>query len=227
MDEREKALQDYLANPCDETRNNLVAQHHGLIHFVVDKKMRVPRELQADAFQEGMVGLIRGIQCFDPSKGAFASHAILWIRAEVQIWMERDIRQNRCAPMKRNTRYRNTGKNAVDGESRRVFSTHFGDEGGDQQSFSIMETVADSAPGPLENLDANFVRRRMRQALAKFTLSERELAIMDDHIINDVSLQVLSERFGVSKQRMSKIKEQLLVRLKESFDEQGGREHHH
>jgi RNA polymerase sigma factor (sigma-70 family) len=137
--------------------------------------------------------------------------------------MESEIRQSRCAPIKREGRYLNVENRAVDGGTMRAFGRISGEAGDDQRHFALFDTIADSSPGPQERAVSTIARERVRAVLARFDVNEREAAILREHVCEDVPLQVLAERFGVTKQRMGQIKTDLLRRMEVSFEPEEGR----
>jgi RNA polymerase sigma factor (sigma-70 family) len=61
------------------------AQHYGLVHMVIRRYKGLIRgriELE-DLVQEGLLGVMRAQQSWDPAKGTFATHAYYWIRHRV------------------------------------------------------------------------------------------------------------------------------------------------
>lgn len=62
-----------------------VAENLGLIQFTIDRYCRYlqPHELD-DAWQDGVLGLCRAAQRFDPDKGRFSTIAVYWIRQSVE-----------------------------------------------------------------------------------------------------------------------------------------------
>lgn len=209
MTERDIALQKFLENPCVATRNALVTHHHGLVYLVVRKRLRLPPNLHVDAFQEGMLGLFYAIDKYDPSQGSFPYYALLWIRAFIQKWMEGEIRETRCTTVKRTDRLR-----GQQGASSRRVSNHVKGEGGEP----LTEMVEDGTPGPQESVATMIARRKIRAALSRFSMNEREAAIIKEHVIDDIPLHILADRFGVTKQRMSTIKTNLLRRMEGAFE---------
>jgi RNA polymerase primary sigma factor len=71
--------------PPDEAalaaRNALVEAHVGLVHAVAHRCSVAPGLEYEDLVQEGMMGLIRAAELFDPGQGvAFSTYATLWIK---------------------------------------------------------------------------------------------------------------------------------------------------
>lgn len=62
----------------------MVEANTGLVGFVL-RRRRCPPEMWDDQFQDGLIGLMRAAQLFDPSKGyRFSTYAVGWIRAGLQ-----------------------------------------------------------------------------------------------------------------------------------------------
>lgn len=217
MTDRDIALQNYLNNPCPATRNDLIAHHHGLIRFVMHRYLRIPRPLHEDAFQEGVLGLCAGIAKFNPTAGKFQSYAIAWVRASIQRWMERNIKETRCAPMNKYFRYKDLRTHVISGvDSPRM-----------EYNGSFMGTIPDPSPGPQEYVMKLAIRKRVHEVIARVQLDSREEAIIKENICEDVPLNILAERFGVTKQRMCQIKKSLMSRMENSLEPEEGRGQHH
>ena len=59
------------------------------------KSFRVPKELQDDAFSEGVIGLMRAVEVYDPdhpSKSCFATIAYYWIMQRIQRLLRRSFK---------------------------------------------------------------------------------------------------------------------------------------
>lgn len=220
MTDRDIALQNYLNNPCHTTRNALIAHHHGLINLVIRRYMRIPDALHDDAFQEGVLGLCKGIERFDPIKGEFAQYAMAWIRASIKKWMESNIRHSRCSPMRRVGRYNDIPSFAVNASTfqRAVLTNPKANVFVDDDQGSVSDAIPDDAPGPYESAATISTRRRVREILSRLSVDEREAAIIKENVCEDVPLNILAARFGVSKQRMCQIKQSLMHRMESSFE---------
>jgi RNA polymerase sigma factor (sigma-70 family) len=83
--ELSKSWQAYLSDRSIHNRNQLVLENTGLVRHVVAKRFEWAGEgtdfqLHADLIQEGMFGLIKAIEGFDPSRGnAFSTYAVVTI----------------------------------------------------------------------------------------------------------------------------------------------------
>lgn len=77
-DELRTTSRDYV-----QLRNRLVRRHLGLVHLAV-KRMRIDPELHDDLVHEGIFGLLRAVERYDPERGTrFSTYAMYWIRSEV------------------------------------------------------------------------------------------------------------------------------------------------
>lgn len=65
-------------------QQKMVEANTGLVGFAL-KRRRTPPDQWDDAFQDGLVGLMRAVQLFDPDRGyTFATYAMYWIRQGIQ-----------------------------------------------------------------------------------------------------------------------------------------------
>ncbi len=84
----------YWANPKDENlRNQLVEHNVHLIDYVIKRhfsQTHSPLSAAEDLRQEGVFGLIRAVEKYDPKKGTgFSTYACLWIYRFIQRHLER------------------------------------------------------------------------------------------------------------------------------------------
>lgn len=70
--------------PLTDDQRAMVEANTGLIAFVLNRR-RTPVSEWDDAFQDGVFGLMRAAQKFDPDRGfQFSTYAVTWIRQAVQ-----------------------------------------------------------------------------------------------------------------------------------------------
>lgn len=67
-----------------ESRNKVVEHNMGLVMKIAYKYAWVLE----DAIQEGVIGLMRSIETYDPEMGAFSTYAIPWIQQKVRRFIE-------------------------------------------------------------------------------------------------------------------------------------------
>jgi RNA polymerase sigma factor (sigma-70 family) len=66
-----------------EERNALVLRHQGLVHMIA-QKFKFYGVAYDDLVQEGMLGLLRATELFDPTRGIkFSTYATYWVRAKI------------------------------------------------------------------------------------------------------------------------------------------------
>ena len=72
-----------------DARNTLVLANIGLVHMVANQ-MRRPHLRYDDLVQEGMLGLLRATETFEPERGVrFSTYCVYWIRAKIQRYFQR------------------------------------------------------------------------------------------------------------------------------------------
>lgn len=69
--------------PLTAEQARTVADNAGLVGFVLHR-LNVPQQDWDDAYQDGLIGLMRAVQKFDPSLGyALSTYSMAWIRQAV------------------------------------------------------------------------------------------------------------------------------------------------
>lgn len=72
-----------------DARNTLVLANIGLVHLVANQFSR-PSLRYEDLLQEGIMGLIRATETFEPERSIrFSTYSVYWIRARIQRLIER------------------------------------------------------------------------------------------------------------------------------------------
>lgn len=198
MHERDVALQRYLSDPTVKNRNALIAHHHGLIQSVIIHQMHVPQRLRDDAFNEGIIGLCKAAATYNPALGPFAQWAASKARAAVQAWMESEIRQQNQRVIGARARLRvNRGQ------------TLTSNRGG---NLDLIEGESDTFAMCVGKVDGG----RVRRIAERVAVDDRERAIIAEHICDDQSLGDVAVRFGLSKQRLGQIKNDLMYRIRQA-----------
>lgn len=85
----------------------LVADNLGLIAFTMTKRCGIhpTHSLYEDLWQEGVLGLIRAAELYDPTKARFSTYAVIWIRQAVQRGQEHVEGKNFAAATRAGRRY--------------------------------------------------------------------------------------------------------------------------
>lgn len=92
-EEARRLIREYRAGDMS-ARDALITGNLPMVIRLI-KSFRVPRELHDDAFSEGVIGLMRAIEKYDPdhpSQAAFASVAYYWIMQRIQFLLRRSFK---------------------------------------------------------------------------------------------------------------------------------------
>ena len=72
-----------------EEKNKLAEENLGLVYLVVNKEFTYEKTTESDRenyIEEGMIGLAKAINTFNPSKGAkFSTYAYICIKSEIKL----------------------------------------------------------------------------------------------------------------------------------------------
>ncbi len=199
------------------------------------RRWGVPLE---DLIQQGNLGLLKGALRFDPSRDCrLITYAVYWIRAEIRDYVVRSYRLVRIGGSKSERRamraYRKTREDdpatiaALAGMSveraeallpmlkQRDASLDVAPEG---ESPGV-ERLRDPGESPEElaaqRADAESARTRIASAMEQ--LSSRERWIVESRALNtedDVTLESLGRRLGISKERVRQIEARAMQKLR-------------
>ncbi len=82
-----------------KARNALISSNEGLLGLVTTR-MKYPKTFHNDLMQEGVFGLIRAIERFEPERGLkFSTYAVFWVRAKMQRCLDKSIKHMRWMPV--------------------------------------------------------------------------------------------------------------------------------
>lgn len=188
--ERELAIRARRGDP--RAKDELVRHNLALVVMVARKQSRGALRLD-ELVQEGMLGLLRAIEKFDPGAGTrFSTYAVWWIRAYV--W--KYLKQARSAVRPR------SGTVAAADLSLDVSV----DEEGD---VSFLDRLADEGPGPHERYERVESGERMRASLEKVRKRIGDLGwdIVHTRLQQDPpdTLEQIGQRWGVSRERVRQV----------------------
>ncbi len=191
-------------------------QHLGLVRSVVRAYAWAigPALEQSDLEQEGIFGVMKAAESFDPKKGKFSTHAYPWIRHYVQRLAHRQSRAVRVpmpvavAAYKRGEAYSLTAVR-LDAPSR--INGH--DAKGSSVN-SILDSLtwlgAVNAEGP-ENVEASERAELVAHMLS--TLTEREQTVLRLRFFEDMTLHETGRRIGLTKERTRQIQNEALRQI--------------
>ncbi|MGY6274566.1 sigma-70 family RNA polymerase sigma factor [Methylomonas sp. MgM2] len=91
-----KAELDYRRQELKKLRQEMIVGNTGLVAFVAHKYKAISLSFE-DLMQEGMVGLIKAVDRFDPERGnCFSTYAIFWIKQAVSRLI---VKQDKSVPL--------------------------------------------------------------------------------------------------------------------------------
>ncbi len=220
-----------------EGGDDVVARHAPLVKRIACHLInRLPASVQLeDLIQAGMIGLLEAARNYDEDQGAsFETYAGIRIRGA----MLDEIRKNDWAPRSVHRKSRMVaeavreienahGRDARDYEiaealgislqeyynilqdasSNKILS--FEDMGNGEDS--MLDNVSDGAPGILDGLQREDLRRLVAEAIAG--LPERERLVMGLYYDEELNLREIGAVMGVSESRVSQIHSQAVIRL--------------
>jgi RNA polymerase sigma factor (sigma-70 family) len=157
-----------------------------------------------DAGQIAVIGLIKAKQKWEPSRGSFATCAILWIRSELRQATEKIQKSNGIARRERIIGKFNpaaVSAHAMQAHSFRLVSIDSPISAHDGADDTVGDTLVDESTPPdellIEKQEVAVARQRIAAAL--LLLTERERRIIEArHLVADepATLQALADEFG-------------------------------
>lgn len=232
----------FLANPCDDHRNELVEGYQKLVGRIVGRfLMRLPRTVdRGDLMTAANVGLIRSIESYDPTRGVrFESYCERRVRGSVldelraQDWLPRPWRQRIEAHKRARAELRSIhGRKPSDSEVARELGISLGEyervygnglpgapagsmpnSGNDDEGLGGIEVVADlTLVDPHDRL-----RDEELMQLVAQRLTELEYRLVYLKYWEDLPMREIGQLLGLSESRVCKIHAKLLDRLKDRF----------
>lgn len=173
--------------------DKLLREHEGLAHSVAGKYRGYTGAAIGydDLLQAARMGILRAAEDFDPSKGVkFTSYATWWIRAYVQDEIQKH------------------------GRTIRVPRQRWPSDLPDDVIRSDEDTAAALQPSPEDETASKEDLDKLRAALGKLP---RQQAIVLRMRSRGVSLSVIGDQLGVSRQRVSKVEHEATEALKKEL----------
>ncbi len=229
--------------PAADNASELVETYGPLVKRIAyHLKGRLPDSVPVDdLLQAGMLGLLEAAANFDCDGGAsFETFVGIRIRGAMldevrrQDWAPRSVhRKSREISEAARTVENRLGREARDQEvaaelgleleeyhrmladssAHRVISF---DEGGDDEG-SLLERLADAAPGPDDGLQQQGQRRSLVEAIK--ALPERERLVMSLYYDEELNLKEIGEILGISESRVCQIHGKVLSRLRSDLSD--------
>jgi RNA polymerase sigma factor (sigma-70 family) len=158
--------------------------------------MRYPKSFHNDLMQEGIFGLIRAIEKFEPERGLkFSTYAVLWVRAKLQRCLDKSIKHMVWMPV-------GTQGSLTDFK--------------DTREFEFLESHED----PESDLIAADLRRQVLEAtklLRKETSDPRVEIIVETRLLAPVPMATadLARRLGLSTEGTRLFERRTIARISE------------
>jgi RNA polymerase sigma factor (sigma-70 family) len=225
-------------------REELIRRLLPLVHSTARRYQTEGLE-QADLLQEGIVGLLRALQRYDPARGVpFAAFATWWIRQSLQEARSDFMRPMRLPPkaLRQLSQLKSEHQRIYQGERRSAKIGELADRTSIEREQAEALLAADARPrslnDPIENTDGELgtmgdlledplsaaayedvvdaiAGEQLRTLLSRLT--EREREVVQARFGFDVPAEKLSEvgeRLGVSAERVRRIEERALAKLR-------------
>jgi RNA polymerase sigma factor (sigma-70 family) len=195
-------------------RNRIVERNLPLVTYWVDRftKNRPLRCLgREDLIQEGVFGLVRAAELFDPSRGfKFSTYASWWIKQTIQrAWISSNF------PVKFPARYNVTEDPENMSTVSYLSSTDSFSEDG-KYSSSGKASASDSAP------DQGFDLVECLEVLRGAGLDDRELDIFFKHAVERETLDSIGRKYSLSRERIRQLYATAREKLREVYTSDKG-----
>ena len=257
-DEEIRLAREFRENGCEKSLEQLIRSHIRLVIKAVRKLNRLQFD-NSDLIQEGIIGMMRAAQNFDPDQGTrFSTYASFWVKAQINEFMLRNFSIIRTPST--------TDSKKLFFNIRRLMAQHFVDHPHDTQrqaheavakltgiEVDVVEGMANRLAAPSVSLDAPIrvdreemgslgsllpcqaalpdeavsaaldgerLRGALYGALATLSDREKEIVINRHYTDNPLTLESLSIRYGISKERVRQVESKALGKLREFLSDQ-------
>lgn len=195
----------------DEQRQR-VADNLGLVGWVL-RRRGTPTDEWDDSFTDGVIGLCRAAQLFEPERGfAFSTYAMNWIREGVTRGRELSLGANYRRAKERGDEWH--APLSLDAEQSLFGDGLYGD---------LADVLEDEGPSVDRQAEAAAMVDEMRQVLGRWRLDRIDRAIADDLLTHcDESWRQRDARIGARFGRQSEIIRQRRMRLQRRLRDWAG-----
>lgn len=211
-----------------EARNLLVTKNMGLVHQYVRQYTRDPDRLR-ESIQEGALGVIRACETFDPSRGLrFSTYALQWIRAKVN--RARDKQRSHETPIVAVDGTHNTWTEDAVGRRIKVRAAAKSldaevtkNDGATVEGSTLGDSVIDEVTSRIEDDVIERDRRKLLKSLLDVVIEAHQgdkcvedimLYRMLKHDDEALTLDVLGNKHGISRERVRQIEKEIVDELR-------------
>lgn len=197
------------------------AEHLGLVGMHAKryaKRAESSGWTRDDIFQEGVLGLYRAAELYDPNRGAFSIYASFWISHFILRFLEEHSSTVRV-PVNLQAKRRKNGEKTTP----RIHSIDAPVAGEDGLSYhDVLPGASDSAHDACEREELRtIVRRTLAEMMTgkkiwkKDTwLTDRECEIIQARFYDGLTLEQVGDKYNVSRERIRQVEETALVKIK-------------
>lgn len=207
-------------------------QHRALVARVIRRCLHHRNQISIemdDLISIGVLGIARGIETYDPERGAFSTYMQHWIRQSITqaidvqgqvvrrpTYLNEVERRRAKDPEAKVTK---AAAYAVDVRWAPVYSLHATSRGSSDEGLTLEEVLPDQSVSAEDRLDEERRRERVRRAIG--VLNARERLVIERLFADEMTLGEAGRDFtdsyntnGVSRERVRQIKEGALRKLR-------------